>query len=524
MDAGGRQMEAGRTSSMVMVRALASLVERLTSLGTPAHGSPVTSPVERRDAVREALRGLASAARTDALHCHVDELGMHVNDHLIMPAELRAEPALYGFARRLVRHAVGTLSIRQGAAPGELLTLARLLAEAPHPQSQSSAVPDESEPSSRRSTPTEVLRSWSVLVTPAGIPLFPEPVVSQTTAGAIARLRTAHTDDAARQAVAELLELVNDAERREDAAAVESIAVALAQHARMLGPNEGRLATEGGLRRLLREGIVTLLAARIPESSDRSTLISILSRTGEMGGKALVAKLMASDDRPARRAYFDAIVTQDSGMSQLREALNDPRWFVVRNAAALLGEMGMTEADASLIPLLAHLDERIRIAAARALTRLRTARGLSALRLRLNDSNAEVRRLAAAAFALSSGVPSGALPSGGVPSGGFAGALAPHSAALGSALLTETDEDVALEMLASLGKLGSADAVQRLIRMAMAGAERSPQPGWFRVAALDALVTARGHKAIPTLEVLATDTNEEVAAAAQRLLGSVMTS
>ena len=512
MAADVRDEPPDRSAPLVIVRALASLVERLTA-NTPAEGVALSSISERRGAVRESLRALASAARSGALHCHVDELGMHVNERVIVPAALRAEPPLYGLARRLVNHSVGTLSIRQGAAPGELLTLGRLLADAPvkpppaPPDHDDSNQPPKSP--SRSTASTEVLRSWSVLVTPASTALLPEAAVPPSVASAVSRLRVARTDNATRQAVGELLDLANDAEGRQDAAAVESIAVTLAQHARSLGMAEGRLATEGGMRRLLREGIVSLLAARIPESGDRDTLIAILSRTGEMGGKALVAGLMSSNDRVSRRAYFDAIVTQDSGVSQLREALSDSRWFVVRNAAALLGEMGMTDSDAALIPLLAHLDERIRIAAARALTRLRTARGLSAVQLRLADPNAEVRRLAAAAFA---------------PAASVAGAIKPHSAPLGAALLIEPEEDVALEMLASLGKLGSADAVQRLIRLAMNGLERAPQAGWFRVASLEALVVARGHAAVPTLEVLATDTNEEVAAAAQRLLGSVLTS
>ncbi|MGV3709164.1 MAG: hypothetical protein ACO1Q7_10005, partial [Gemmatimonas sp.] len=327
---------------------------------------------------------------------------------------------------------------------------------------------------------------------------------------ALTRLRGARSDDATRQAVSDLLDLANEAEGRQDAAMVEAIAVSLAAHARGLGSGEGRLATEGGLRRLLREGIVTLLAARVPDSTDREMLVSMLARTGEMGGKALVSRLLTSEDRPARRSYFDAIVAQGSGVPQLREALSDPRWFVVRNAAALLGEMGMTDEDASLIPLLAQLDDRIRVAAARALTRLGTTRGLAALQLRLNDPNAEVRRLAAASFARS---------------GGTITAVKPHSAALGNALATELEEDVILEIIASLGKIASADAVQRLIRLAVGerGALVSAHPGWFRVAALEALVLARGHAAVPTLEVLATDANAEVAAAAQRLLGRVLT-
>lgn len=499
-----RQDAAARAPSMTMVRALASLVERLSSQGTPAAGVPTTSAGERRDAVKEALRSLASAARTGALQCQVDELGMHVNDFIILPAELRAEPTMYGFARRIVSHAVGNLTIRQGAAPGELLTLGRLLAEPP--RKRNTGENPSVDVATARNTPTEVLRSWSVLVTPASTPLFTPGPVSPTIGSAVARLRSARSDDATRQAVSDLLDLASDAEGRQDAASVEAIAIALSQHARTVGAGEGRLATEGGLRRLIREGIVKLLAERVPDSADREMLIAILARSGEMGGKALVEKLMSSDERPARRSYFDAIIAQDSGVSQLREALNDSRWYVVRNAAALLGEMGMTDSDAALMPLLAHLDSRIRIAAARALSRLRTARGLLSVQQRLNDVNPEVRRLAAAAFGLSAAIP---------------GAAKPHSGPLGVALATEQEEDVALEMLASLGKLASADAVQRLIRLSLGGPERVAHAGWFRVAALEALVAARGHAAVPTIEVLVSDTDEEVAATARRLLGVV---
>lgn len=501
-----RQEASGRLQSLAMIRALARLVERLSAESAANSGSHPATAGERRDAVREALRGLAGSARAGALHCFVDEQGMHVNDVLLLPAELRAEPPLYSFARRLVGHQVGTLSIRQGAAPGELLTLGRLLADvpahkcAPTPTTSTASV-------DQRRTPTDVLRSWSVLVTPASTPLVSEDPVPAGVAGAIGKLRAARTDNAARAAVTELLEMAGDSELRQDAAAVESIALAFANHARSVGGGEGRLATEGGLRRLLREGIVGLLASRVPVSTDRDSLISLLARTGEMGGRALVMQLMAAEDRPSRRAYFDAIVLQDSGIVQLREALNDSRWYVVRNAAALLGEMGMTEADAAIIPLLAHLDDRIRIAAARALTRLRTSRGLSALQLRLNDDNSEVRRLAAAAFGLTASV---------------SGAPRPHSAQLAAALDDESEEDVSLEMLASLGKLASADAVQRLIRLAMGGVEASIHPGWFRVAAMEALVSARGASSVPTLEVLAGDSDEEVAAAAQRLLATVL--
>jgi hypothetical protein len=487
-----------------MVRALATLVERLPVTDAITVAPTPTSAGERRDAVRDALRALAASARAGGLQCRVDEAGMHVNETLLLPADLRADATLLSLARRLVNHAVGTLSIRQGAAPGELLTLGRLLADPPQAVAVALSMTDRT----ARNTPTDVLRSWSVLMTPASTPVFEQRALPPTVGGAIARLRAARTDAAARDAVEAILELARDGENRGDAVTIEALALALVLQTRARGPAEGRLAAEGGIRRLLREPVIALLATRVPDTADRDALVAILARAGEVGGKALVAQLMSAEDRPARRSYFDAIVAQDSGRSQLRDALNDSRWYVVRNAAALLGEMGMAEADAPLIPLLAHLDERIRIAAARALTRLRTPRGIAALQQRLNDDNAEVRRLAAASFGFSSKLP---------------GAPKPHSAPLALALAKEPDEDVALEMIASLGKLASADAVQRLIRMSMDTSERSAAPPWFRVATLEALVEARGHASIPTLEVLASDGNEEVAAAARRLLGKVLT-
>ncbi|MEP6778750.1 MAG: HEAT repeat domain-containing protein [Gemmatimonadaceae bacterium] len=504
MLADSRNAVLERKAPLAMVRALALLVERLAGQTATVKG-PTPSADERREAVREALRALAANARAGALQCRVDELGLHVNGFVMSPTELRAEPALFSFARRLVNNAVGTMAIRQGAAPGELLTLGKLLAEPPVRMRVDAAI-DQQTPATPRNTPTEVLRSWSVLVTPASTPLFVPGPVSPSVERGITQLQSARTDEAARRSVKEILRLSAEAESRSDASSLEALALALTAHAREVGPGEGRLACEGGLRQLLRDSIVTLLATRIPDSVDRDSLIGILARSGEIGGRALVAQLMASEDRPSRRSYFDAIVAQDSGATQLREALNDPRWYVVRNAAALLGEMGMAEADAPLIPLLSNLDERIRIAAARALTRLGTARSLSALQQRLTDTNAEVRRLAAAAFGLASNI---------------AGTPKPQLAPLGNALAVEPEEDVALEMIAAFGKLGGPDAVQRLIRLAVAhdGAVHS---AWFRVASLEALVAARGHAAVPALEVLANDQNEEVAAAAQRLLGNIL--
>ncbi len=125
------------------------------------------------------------------------------------------------------------------------------------------------------------------------------------------------------------------------------------------------------------------------------------------------------------------------------------------------------------------------------------------------ESGAEVRRIAAVSYGLTPGT---------------SGMVRPPAVRLAMALEKETDEDVALEMVASLGKLGGADAVQRLFRLAMpqqsAGdTGEASREAWLRIAALEALVKARGSAIMPHVETLTNDADPEVAQAALRLRG-----
>jgi hypothetical protein len=300
---------------------------------------------------------------------------------------------------------------------------------------------------------------------------------------------------------------------RGDAEAVERVARAIAHAIDAVGAGAGRLALEGGLRRILRSDVIVLLAARLPVTGDRAALLAVFARAGDVGVRALRDGLMAAADPLSRRAYFDAIVSLDMGGSLLIESLHDSRWFVVRNTAALLGEMNIAGADAALIALLSSDDERIRIAAARALIRLRTPTALSALHAAIDDASTEVRRLSATAYTVAS----------------TSGTVRPTAIRLAAALDREQDEDVGLEMMAALGRLGSADAVQRLMRIAqsptvdttrpLTGDDRgpTPRPSWARIAALEALVDARGEAVASIVESLAGDQDRMVASVARGL-------
>ena len=507
--------------SAVMLPALATLVDRLVVLAaTPAPPRADAAALAANEAafveVRTALRQLTARSREGALLCRTLDGGLALDGE---PAPVLSFPdaRLERLRHRIVAMGIGTITVREGAAPGELLTLARLLVE------QRDAVADArlTTPDVIGDTPAHVgavgdessshdmLRSWSVLVTR----LQPTPVEATPTtssAGLLAHLAAARSDDAMTRAVRDLEELLDDAQRRGDGDVVEVVAHRLMAQLRVIGSGSGRVAIESALRLMLRPAVLDLLTRQLPHSTDRGALLQLIARAGDAGVETMIGQLLIADDRLGRRAYFDGIVALDIGSMMLFDLLRDSRWYVVRNAAALLGEMRVEHADRALLPLLTHTDERIRVAVARALLRLRTPKALQSLHPRVDDSNGEVRRLAAAAHGLSMG---------------SGGGMRPPAARLSAALERETDEDVALEMIAALGRLGSADAVQQLLRIAMPVSPETSieaqRDSLIRVAALDALVRARGRSMASAVGSMVHDVDGEVAAAASRVLATL---
>lgn len=511
-------------ASHSVARALVVLVDRLEQTAVADKRSPGILP----DRVRDALRQLTARSRDGAMLCRVTDGVLVLEGASIDKRGLSAEPYLAALLRRLLAVGAGSLTVREGAAPGELLTLATLLAQkrasAPStaigPTAGGTPLPltaQNDTPTAVRvfgyaeDPPLELLRTWSVLLVPLPT-VRPDAPTPNVAAAALLRLAGVRTDDSATAVVATLLELLDDAQRHGDATIVDSIARGCMAQINAIGGGGGRLALEGAVRHLLQPALLTLLGKRLPLSPDRAGVLQLISRAGGAGVDTLLEQLLATDDALARRAYFDGIVAMDVGSAKLFQLLHDARWFVVRNAAALLGEMNVERTDEALVPLLQHTDERIRIAVARALSRVRTPKALLALHSAITDPATEVRRLSAAAYGLA---------------GSSGGGMRPPAARLAVALEQEANEDVALEMLAALGRLGSADAVQRLLRIALPGGEPMGnragvgRDSWQRVAALEALVRARGHAVLPAIDKLMQDSDPAVAAAAKRLRATV---
>lgn len=232
----------------------------------------------------------------------------------------------------------------------------------------------------------------------------------------------------------------------------------------------------------------------------REEALAVLARTGEDGADAVIEQLAAEEGRSERLQYFSALVQLQAGVPTLLHMLGDARWYVARNAAALLGEMQAREAEKPLTTLVHHDDERVRHAAIVALMRLGTSRSFSTIQEALGDRAPTMRMQAAAALV-------GRKESN-------------ITAMLLRALDDERDDEVAAAFLIALGRLATPDAVARLVATA------EPDKGLFRkkpvalrVAAVQGLSETRGEAALEALKALQADKDEDVRATAVYALG-----
>lgn len=230
----------------------------------------------------------------------------------------------------------------------------------------------------------------------------------------------------------------------------------------------------------------------------RNELVAIVRRAGDIGTMVMMQHLSAAASLFDRRLYYDAIVEADVGINVLMAHLDHQHWFVVRNAASLLGAMRATAAEAALITALQHPDDRVRTAVATALVQLATSAGMRALEAAIRDTSSEVRRRALRGLLTSDG-------------------LARSAAVVSEALDLERDPEVQLEVVSSLRQIATPQAVQQLVRLC-SPAGSAGKSNEFKRAALEALVQLRPTAAAPFLRIQSQDRDMEVRAHAQALL------
>lgn len=249
----------------------------------------------------------------------------------------------------------------------------------------------------------------------------------------------------------------------------------------------------------LRDAALWYVQAIPAARSDRAATDSTLAGN-DADAERLIEQLLTSDSMVVRRACFDALTVLRRGVDALIPLLQHADWFVVRNAACLLGAMTAHAAERELTTALTHADERVRAAVVAALLQLDTPTSRAAARGAIRDESPEVRRRAVRGFLAEQGTWSNV----------------DH---LLQALEREPDLDVQLEFLYALGALATPDAVQRLIRLcSIEGAQR---PAEFRIAAAEALATARLGAAVPLLRAMLRDPDMHARAAARHLIRAV---
>ncbi len=256
-------------------------------------------------------------------------------------------------------------------------------------------------------------------------------------------------------------------------------------------------------RALAQPAAMSELAQRLGDAEDedqRGAVLHLAVALGEVASPAWAEALSESPDRAARRALVHALTNQgESALKTVLAMLEDPRWYVVRNAITVIGGIGSEETVGSLDQCLTHADARVRREAVMALAKLGGPESRVQILSLLVDRDSDVRASATM----------------------VAGFLKVEAASeiLRSRVVVEDNEDVLIEVIRTLGQLKDAEAVELIRpRAELSFFSRPPKP--IRVAAYRALGQIGTPEALRLVEGAVEDRDADVRNAAQVALES----
>lgn len=213
-------------------------------------------------------------------------------------------------------------------------------------------------------------------------------------------------------------------------------------------PDERRPAVEAGLRSLCGPELLEHLVTYYSEMEEHEPVTRILGILGLQVAPPMIGLLADTDDAATRRVVTELLsIVAAVDPAPLVEALDDDRWFLVRNLAVALRRSGRPDLASTMRRLLQHHDHRVRVEAIRGVTVLEGEDGIEAIAALLSDHEEPVRSAAISAL----------------------GGLSSHEAteklidALAAPSLTVAQRSRAIELL---GREGSDDARNVLTRMA----------------------------------------------------------
>jgi hypothetical protein len=254
------------------------------------------------------------------------------------------------------------------------------------------------------------------------------------------------------------------------------------------------------LRRILLNDTLKKFIPYVCDEVYHDDIVLVMRRAGTQGTKMLLDQLVEAPSQAERRAYLRALRQIETGSDVVASLLSHHQWYVVRNAADLIGELKITEAIPAMGKVVQHDDPRVRKSVGIALARLGTPETAIHLRKSITDTDRDVRLSVTKEI-------------GGKTLSGLAMPLA-------SAADSEQDPEVLSEYYRALGRIGTPEAVQALVKAAGdAGKLLSRKPVGPRLAAVEGLVTAGTASAMAGLKELSGGRGD-VAAAASAALAS----
>lgn len=127
----------------------------------------------------------------------------------------------------------------------------------------------------------------------------------------------------------------------------------------------------------------------------RDSLIQVLAFLGNKVANRLMALLANESSAPKRKLLNEILIRSGTNvLPVIYEYFNDERWYVVRNAIAIVGDIRDQDSLTHLTPLLQHQEIRVRRETIRALTKIGGNRAIKILLQTAAAEDQELRRQA----------------------------------------------------------------------------------------------------------------------------------
>jgi HEAT repeat protein len=149
----------------------------------------------------------------------------------------------------------------------------------------------------------------------------------------------------------------------------------------MGNPEIAKLA-QMGIKELVSDDLVAHYISRLRDRGgiNRKEMETVLVACGERAVKPLLSAVAEEDDLLIRKSIIDIIVRIGRpAVPAIIDALNDSRWFVVRNMVTILGNIGIPDLAPHIVTVLSHPDLRVKKEAIKGLSKLDHPTAVTAL-------------------------------------------------------------------------------------------------------------------------------------------------